>query len=313
MITNFAMPLFSALKYLSFMIPFMIFGVMGINLIIALGWLERLSYLARPVVYLGHLKSECGLSFIAAFGSPTAANAMLMELYQKGAIDKRELLIACLANSFPAIVMHSYSMLPILIPLLGLVGVVYFFILVMAGFIKTTLVLIVGHFTLSLPQDKFIFDRQRGLPLKQALIESLRKSKPMFKRILLVTIPITIITFYLIHLKFFDYLGGWLYPVSHLLPLSPQAITIVAAQFGGPLPAYTLASNLLVNHVLTGKEVVLALLLGTILTSIVGLRYLIPYYWGIFGPRLGTQIMLISMGTRQALIILMAIVVYYWP
>jgi hypothetical protein len=135
----------------------------------------------------------------------------------------------------------------------------------------------------------------------------------VLKRIVLITVPITILTFYLIQLGFFDLLTKWLHPFIHLLPLPPEALSIIAARFGGPLPAYTLASSLLVNRLLTGKEVILTLLWGTVLTSTVGLRYLIPYYWGIFGPRLGIQLMLISTGLRQTLIILIAIFIHLWP
>ncbi|MCD6319626.1 MAG: nucleoside recognition protein [Candidatus Desulfofervidaceae bacterium] len=292
----------------------MIVGVVLVNLISILGYMNRLTWIARPLILIGHLHPESGLSFITAFASPTAANTMLMDLYQKGIITKRELFIASMSNSFPAILVHWRSMLPVLIPLLGHVGVIYFLLLVFVGLIKTALVLIVGHFILPFQSVQLtLFKKEPKPPLPDAFKQSLQKSIPMFKRIIFITIPITIITFYLLHLHFFDYLSNWLSPILHFLPLPPEALSIIAAQFAGHLPAYTLASNLLVAHVLTGKEIILALLVGTVLTSITGLRYLIPYYWGIFGPKLGTQIMLVSQGLRQSIILLIAIGVYWWP
>jgi len=112
-------PFLSALKYLSFMIPSMIAGVILINFIVLLGYLNRLSWLLKPIMKMGHLRSECAMSFITAFASPTAANTMLMELYQKGIISKKELFLSSMANSFPAILTHWRTMLPIIIPLLG--------------------------------------------------------------------------------------------------------------------------------------------------------------------------------------------------
>jgi len=296
------------------MIPSMIVGVVLVNLITILGYLNRLTWIARPLIFIGHLHPESGLSFITAFASPTAANTMLMELYEKGVISKRELFIASMANSFPAIIMHWRSMLPILIPLLGPVGITYFLLLVFVGFIKTSLVLIIGHFTLPAQSAQLTLTKNDSHPpLQDAFKQSLKKSMPMFKRIVFITVPITTITFYLLHLHFFDYLSNWLSPILRFLPLPPEALSIIAAQFAGHLPAYTLASNLLVAHALAGKEIILALLIGTVLTSITGLRYLIPYYWGIFGPKLGTQIMLISQGLRQLIILLVAMGVYWWP
>lgn len=291
----------------------MIVGVVLVNLIDILGYMKRLSRLARPLISIGHLHPESGLSFITAFASPTAANTMLMELYRKGVISKRELFIASMANSFPAIIMHWRSMLPVLIPLLGPVGLTYFFLLVFVGFIKTALVLMIGRFTLPPPSAQLTLTRNNSRPpLSDAFKQSIKKSMPMFKRIIFITIPITIIAFYLLYLHFFAYLSNWLRPILRFLPLPPEALSIIAAQFAGHLPAYTIASNLLVAHALTGKEIILALLIGTVLTSITGLRYLIPYYWGIFGPKLGTQLMLVSQGLRQLIILLVAIGVYYY-
>jgi len=118
-----------------------------------------------------------------------------------------------------------------------------------------------------------------SLPVKQAFKESLIRSKPVLKRIVLTTIPITILSFYLIYLGFFSHLTQWLRPVIHLLPLPPEALSIIVAQFGGHLPAYTLASNFLVNHLLGSKEVILALLWGTVVTSIVSL---LGHFWPSF-------------------------------
>jgi len=305
-------PFLSALKYLSFMIPSMMAGVILINFIVLLGYLNRLSWLLKPIMKMGHLRSECAMSFITAFASPTAANTMLMELYQKGIISKKELFLSSMANSFPAILTHWRTMLPIIIPLLGWVGLVYFFILVVIGFFKTALVFFIGRFLLPPPSDFVMNKVGHSLPAKQAFKESLIRSKPVLKRIVLTTIPITILSFYLIYLGFFAHLTQWLRPVIHLLPLPPEALSIIVAQFGGHLPAYTLASNFLVNHLLDSKEVILALLWGTVVTSIVSLRYYLPYYWGIFGPHLGTQLMLISTGLRQILIIMIAIFIHWW-
>jgi hypothetical protein len=307
-------PFISACRYLAFIVPSMIVGVVLVNLIVLLGYIRHLTWLARPVIRLGHLHPESGLSFIAAFASPTAANTMLMELYQKGKISKKELFIASMANSFPAMIMHWRSMLPVLIPLLGPIGVIYFFILVGVGLIKTSIVLMIGHFTLPGQTTAMALNEEDNyLPLKEAFYQALKGSVPMFKRIVFTTVPITILVFYALHFHLFDHLNQWLKPLLHLLPLPSEALSIIAAQFAGHLAAYTVASNLLVNHVLQGKEIILALLIGTVLTSITSLRYLIPYYWGIFCPKLGTQVMLLSQALRQTIIVFITIIVYWWP
>lgn len=303
--------LISASKYLSIMIPSMILGVIGVNLVVSLGFVEKLSFIARPVVSLGHLRDECGLSFITAFGSPTAANSMLVELYNKGNIEKRELFIASLANSFPAIIMHWRAMLPILIPLLGMTGLAYFGILVVVGLVKTAFVLSVGRLMLPKRNHECMEVAPKVRPeFWPALIEGIRNSKNIIRRIVMITIPITAVTFVLIDLGAFEALASYLKGITKYLPIPTEGVTIIGAQFAGNVAAYTVASNLLTKGVLAGKDIVLILLVGNVLTGIVGLRYLIPYYVGIFGPKIGTQLMVISTALRQGLII-MAIVALF--
>ena len=127
----------SALKYLLWVVPFIIAGIILAELIMALKFVNKIVWITKPVTRFGHLRKECGVTFLTAFASPAAANAMLMEFYNKKVIDKKELFISSLVNSFPAILMHWKYMLPALVPLLGVTGLIYFGVLMAVGFIKT--------------------------------------------------------------------------------------------------------------------------------------------------------------------------------
>ena len=118
-----------ALHFLSMTVPFMVFGVILAELIVALKFVDKIAVIARPLTNFAHLSDECGTgtSFIAAFVSPTSANSMLAAFYNDKIIKKKELFIASMMTSFPAIVMHWRPMLPILIPLLGVTGIIYYF------------------------------------------------------------------------------------------------------------------------------------------------------------------------------------------
>lgn len=297
-------PLISAFKYLAIMIPSMVLGVILINLVTNLHLLDRLSWVARPITRFGHLRDECGLSFITAFGSPTAANSMLVDLFQKGEMGKRELYIASLANSFPAIIMHWRFMLPVLVPLLGLTGLAYFGILVIVGFVKTGLILLTGRLILPKRENDCPREKEKKRPaFRLALWESIRQSKRMIRRIAIITIPVTVATFVLIDLGVFDALTLYLSGIFKYLPIPSEGIAIIGAQFANSVAAYTVASNFLIKGILSGYEIIVILLVGNILTSIASLRYLIPYYMGIFGPRLGTELMIIATTLRQVLIL----------
>lgn len=299
-------PLISAGKYLLIMIPTMILGVIGVNLLFNLGIINKIAWIARPVTRFGNLSDQAGISFVTAFGSPTAANTILVDNYEKGYMSKREMYIASLTNSFPAILMHWRGMIPILIPLLGITGLLYFGILVLVGLVKTILVLIASRFMLKSKKDKF--EVQPSPPksenFKSALGESLQNSKSVIFRILKITIPITFVVFILIDLGLFEHLAKYLSGLIKFFPVPAETIAIVSAQFGHHIAGYTMASNFLIKGVLSGHQIIVILLIGNVVSSISNLRHYIPHYMGIFGPKLGLEIMVLATGIRQGLIIL---------
>jgi len=78
--------------------------------------------------------------------------------------------------------------------------------------------------------------------------------------------------------------------------LSPQAMSIVAlhvaAEFTAGLAA---AGALLASGAMNNREIILALLVGNILSSPVrAIRHQFPYYAGIFKPGLATQLILFN-------------------
>ena len=307
-----------SLWFIAKTLPFMVIGVIFAELIVALGVVDKIAFIARPITNFAHLRDECGASFLTAFASATSANAMLAAFYKDKIIEKRELFIASMMTSFPAIVMHWRPMLPVLIPLLGVVGIIYFGILTLVGLIKTLLIMIAGRFLLekkdrsqgqnceygSADEGEGKIKPEKRPSLKEAVKISLQTSTPVIKRIVAITIPTTFIVFILMELSVFDILASYLSGVSTYFPIPAEGLTIIAAQFGNFIAANTIASNLLTTGVLTGKEVVITLLVADVLATImVTVRWLIPYYLGIFGPRIGTEIMVLATTIRTGIMI----------
>lgn len=113
--------------------------------------MDKIAFLARPITNFAHLRDECGASFLTAFASATSANAMPAAFYKDKVIEKKELFIVSMMTSFPAIVTHWRPMLPVLIPLLGIVGIIYSGMLTLVGLIKTMLIMTAGRFLLFYP------------------------------------------------------------------------------------------------------------------------------------------------------------------
>lgn len=82
---------------------------------------------------------------------------------------------------------------------------------------------------------------------------------------------------------------------------------MIAAWFASNIGAYTIASKLLADGILSSKEIVITLLVGRVLSSLVRLRFTIPYYTGIFSPKLGMKIMLLATLMQEGLTVVVIV------
>ena len=300
---------------LSKTVPFMVIGVVFAEFIVALKVTDKVAYLARPISNFANLRDECGASFMTAFISPTSANSMLASFYNDKRIEKKELFIASMMTSFPAIVMHWRPMLPVLVPLLGMTGIIYFCILMLIGFIKTLFIMLAGRFLLEKTDYEPVNSPVEKRPgIKEAFKISLQSSKSTIKRILCMTIPVFFIVCILITTGAFEALAGHLAFVCIYFPIPPAGLSIIVAQFANFIAAHSAAGTLLSTGVLTSKEVILTLLVGNVLSSVtMVLKYMIPYYVGIFGPKIGMQILAIATVIRTGimLVVIFALALFW--
>ena len=296
-------------------LPFMILGVITAEMIMSMGFVNKLSFIARPITRFSHLKQECGVSFLMAFGSPSAANAMLAKYREDGLISKKEMFLASMINYFPGVLLHWRIMLPLLIPLLGTIGLVYFLLIVLIGIIKTSLLMVASRFLLpASPAPKLTLETKPRPPFKEAFIQSLRSSRGTIKRMVVITVPTMLVISILIKAGVFESMASYLSGVSAYLPIPANGLAIIASMFGHAIAAFTVASNLLAVGEITARDVILSLLIGSVLSSIVFmLRISMPHYVGIFGPKTGIQLMLISSTIRSAItIVLIVILALFW-
>jgi len=305
--------LLQAIHYLLSVIPATIAGIILIELLIEMGWVQRLGFVMAPFIRFGHLREEVGVSFLASFGSPTAGNSMVAELNKKGLMSDRETLIASLVTSFPATFIFVRDLTPVLLTLLGTTGLVYLGIVVGVGLIRTVISLALGRFLL--PPKKIVILQQdiKTKKFRGALQSAILSSWVPLRGIIPTMIIAAIIVFQLIDIGFFDMLSGYLEDLPVLRSFPSESLPIIAAWFASNIGAYTIAGKLLTDGIMTSKEIVITLLVGRVLSSIVRLRFSIPYYTGIFSPKLGTQIMILSLVMQEVLtIIVIAILAVFW-
>ena len=307
--------LLQSLVFCARTIPSIFLGIVLVNILENLGWTKRIGWIAKPFTRLGRLKEASGVSFIVAFGSPSSANAMLMQLFRENKIDKKEMYVASLANTFPAALMHWRSMLPVLIPILGLTGILYFVTFVFIGFIKTIFVLIVGRFILKGNTDLLQAENPVIVKLKpiELFKKSIKQGWPLMKRVIFITIPTTILIFWLIDIGVFEWLTLHIQGVTKFFPIPVEGLSIAAAYFGQTIAAYTIAGNMLAAGAISAKNIILALLLGQVLSSVISaFRYSAPYYVGIFGTKMGAELLIYSSLIRIFFTIIMFYCIYFF-
>lgn len=295
-------------------VPIVVAGVLIAEILIALKITDRIASVAYPVTTFSHLPHECGASFLLAFISPQAADAMLVDYYHKGTIGRSELIIAALINSFPSVVMHWRYLVPVYLPLLGVFGLIYFAVLMGIGFLKTGIVMVAGRVLLHPPPASGPPEKSSGptLSLSEALRASLGPTARTLRRILGIMVPTLVIVAFLVEAGVFDAVAAYLEGASRLFPIPPEGLAIIAAKFGSYIAAASVASALLAAGDMTGKDIVITLLVANLLTSVVTyLRWLGSFYIAIFGPRRGTEIMLLSV-TLQDGLLLVAIFLLAW-
>lgn len=300
--------LYSAFVYLLNIIPPTVLGIFIMEWLVEAGWINRLGFVTAPFMRFAHLREEIGVSFLASFGSPTAGNSMVAQMYNNKIIDKRETVIASLINSFPSTLVILRSMLPVLIILLGTTGLIYLGIVVFVGLLRTIITLIAGRFLLP-PKGKCEIgcDKGKKIGLKKSFKNALKASTKPLKRILLTMTVVSIIVFQLIDIGFFDTISRHFNSAFITNYIPPDGLPIIAGWFASNIAAYTIASNLLITEMLTSKQIVITLLIGRILSSVVRIRSSLPFYVGIFKTDLGVPIMLISLLMQDGIMLIVTV------
>ncbi len=289
-------------------------GLLVANFIEALNWTRKISVVAKPLTRFGHLSSLTGASFSMAFFSGVAANTMLSEGYEQQKISKKELILANLFNSLPTYFLHLPTTFFITAPLIKGAAVIYVGLTFGAAILRTLVIALLAHFLLPIPVEKARAQQeQKRTTMKQAMSNTWKRFTKRIRKIARFTVPIYILFYFLNKFGLFDYLEHFIATYFTWLSwLSPKAISIVvlhvAAEFSAGLAA---AGAMLADGSMSTREVILALLVGNILSSPVrAVRHQFPYYAGIFKPALASQLILFSQSFRTLSIAAMALMYF---
>ncbi|MBU0480093.1 MAG: hypothetical protein KKG47_03210 [Proteobacteria bacterium] len=296
---------------------FISLGILVGNFIEALNWTSRMAKLSAPLIRAGNLSDVSGASFSLSFFSGVSGNTMLAEAYDQKRITKTELVLGNLFNSLPAYFLHLPTMFFITVPLIRGAAVVYVGLTLLAAFLRTFLVLFIGRFVLP-KRDRVCIDceirRGEKISAESAWRKTLSRFKLRILRVMMFTVPIYTSFVILKQFAFFAWLEGLIAShLSFLTWLHPESLGVIVFQVVAEFTAGLAAAGVLLESgTMNGREIILALLVGNILSSPVrGIRHQFPVYAGIFTPKLALELIFYSQAFRVGSMILVASGYYF--
>ncbi|MDR0239754.1 MAG: hypothetical protein LBI88_05940 [Deltaproteobacteria bacterium] len=295
----------------------MVLALLAANVLEALQWTRYLARLAAPLVRFAHLSEAVGAAFALAFLSPTAANGVLSQAHNEGALTRKELLFANVFNSFPNFLVHLPTLFLLTWPVLGPPAACYAGLCLLAAAARTLLTMLAAHMFLPLPAHAGHVPSQDAL--RKSPGEALQTAWERFcrrvPRLVCVTVSVYILVYLLQKYGWFGAMQSWLAGHADWLSfLKPQALGIIvlhlAAELGAALSA---AGSVFNTGGLTASEVVLALLVGNIVsTPMRAIRHQLPSYAGFFKPVLALELVLVNQALRAASMLCVAWLYWYF-
>lgn len=284
------------------------------NFIEALNWTHKVARLANPLIRMGHLSSISGASFSMAFFSGVSANSMLAEAYEQGTIDKKELICSNLFNSLPTYFLHLPTMFFITVPLIKGAAFIYVTITLLAAVLRTMVTLLAGR--LMLPVRIYgghHVQNVDGKSIQEALRLTWLSFRRRIKKIICFTVPVYTVIFFIQRGGGFALLEEFMAThISFLSWLHPQSLGIIVLHIAAEFTAgLAVAGALLDSGAMGYREVVLALLVGNVLSSPVrAVRHQLPYYTGIFPAKIAVELILYNQTFRLVSIVVVSFAYY---
>ena len=151
--------------------------------------------------------------------------------------------------------------------------------------------------------------------MRQALEATWKRFQKRIRKIIIFTVPIYILIYFLHLWGLFGWIEGELSQSLGIFSwFHPETISIVVFHLAAELTAGVAAAGALLDagH-LSYREVILALMVGNVLSSPMrAVRHQFPYYAGIFTPRLAVELIVYSQAFRIGSIIFVGVCYYYW-
>jgi len=276
-------------------------GVIIANIVLESNLIRKISPLIKPLCRASNLPKEGVFSLFASFFSPTAGKSTLAGFYHEGKIGDKETVLTVVMSTFPIVAGESLFRVhvPIAFVLLGpFIGSIYISLGLFSSFIQTFAAFLYSksRFPPQKDVEEEINININEISQNQRLKTALKKSFTTLIKIIPVMVVAFLAVFFLLEFKpaFINYISLPFNPILKLLDLPGECITVLIADLAHFSAGYAIIAALLTKGVITAKQAILTLLIGSMLTiTMVYLKYSLSMYISLFG-KLGVKIAVIN-------------------
>jgi len=298
-------------------VPVIAIGILATSFAVNIGLMRKFDRLIKPLSRKANISTLSALSVVTCTFSTTAGYSMLSDGLNEKIVSEREVIATTVISSFPGILSHFFPFfIPVVIPILGLTaGSIYVCLVGLAAFLKTCFGISLARLWLkdaktsskpllsTNPDSALVEDKQH------ALYKSASSTCKMLKRI----VPTMFITLFLVavamELNLFDSFSAILEPLTNILGLESEVVLISATEIVNTYAGLILAGSLLGEGLITTKGVLIALLLGTVVSfSTRFVKHSLPLHVSLFGPKLGSKTVAVNAATTLVIDVLFIIV-----
>jgi len=274
-------------------------GVIIANIVLESDAMRKLSPLIRPFCRASNLPKEGAVSLFASFFNSTAGKATLAGFYNEGKIGDTETILTVVMSTFPIVVGESLFRVhaPIALVLLGpVIGSIYIALSLLSAFIQSLSAFVYAKLRFP-PQpcvEEEIYEYADKTPKNQKLKTALKKSFSTLLKVLPIMVVAFLVIDFLFTLSIMNTISVIFDPVLRVLDLPGEVITALVADLAHFSAGYAIVAALLAKGVITAKQAILTLLIGSMLIiTLVYLKYSLSMYISLFG-KLGVKMTAIT-------------------
>ena len=305
-----------AAYYVAKIVPIIALGIFVTSFAVNLGLMRKLDRLIKPLSCKANISAVSALSVVTCMFSTTAGYSMLVDGLNEKIISEREVIATTVISSFPSILSHLFTFfVPVVIPILGLAtGSIYVCLVGLAAFLKSCIGIILARLWLKRTPSKPQLPSLDPAPApvgdkNEALNKSAKSTYKLLKRI----VPTMLITLFLVsvamELNLFESFSAILEPVTSILGLESEIALISATEIVNTYAGIILAGSLLGEGLISTKGVLIALLLGTVVSfSARFVKHSLPLHVSLFGPKLGGKTVAVNAATTLAIDVLFIVI-----